>query len=95
MRPLLILVVLCSIAHADRRTAPAVRIEADGDRWSVVASVGSNDAIARTMTCVFVDAKDRVISDDCRLIRIDKTETTCQTAARLPERFRVRFSTEP
>jgi len=95
MRTALVVLLLSASAWAGprARTAAVVRIEADGDKWNVVASVGSNDTITRKMTCAFVDAKDQLISEDCRLFRIDKAESTCKTSTRLPEGVRVRFST--
>ncbi|MEO8548717.1 MAG: hypothetical protein ABI678_02040 [Kofleriaceae bacterium] len=92
MRTALLLLLLSGTAIAGVRTAPVVRIVRDAQTWNVVASVGSNDAITKTMTCAFVDAKDHVITDDCRLVRIDKAETTCKTSTALPEVVRVRFA---
>lgn len=98
--------LLASLALAATAAAPGIAdarkvmtVEADvvkqekTDDGATLITVGRGleGRLTKTSHCALVDPKGEAVSNDCAIIRVDKTQTVVKTHAKLLVPVRVRF----
>lgn len=63
----------------------------DGGATLITVSRGLADRISMSSRCELIDPKGEVVSSDCAIVRVDKTQTVVKTRAKLALAIRVQF----
>lgn len=99
----LALAAAAATAAADRLPDPSpkapiigrvLKIELTGAEVIATAGVGTDQGVARTDVCAFIDAQDKPVPADCIIIRVDKRTTIVKTKLTMDQIkiLRVKFT---